>query len=186
MLGYSNIPASWMKNLHEVENMNFAYTDISLNETYEMSLKLALKVIERNGGTVENNQVTIPCEQPVPVAYELAFEGLYPVKSMSLNKSITEIAEIEFEGTGIVFKGRLRCPDEKYVAEVTMHIDGKIVETAEFPASYRTRRNDLFWKYDLIAGKHKAEFKWLNPVANAELTFGNVIIYNKAPLKINN
>lgn len=37
MLGYDNIPEKWMRNLREVEDMDFAYTDISLNRTYEMS-----------------------------------------------------------------------------------------------------------------------------------------------------
>ena len=37
MLGYSHIPEYWMPNLKEVEDMDFAYTTISLNKAYKMS-----------------------------------------------------------------------------------------------------------------------------------------------------
>ena len=41
ILGYSRIPDYWMKNLREVENMDFAYTTISLNKTYQMGFDQA-------------------------------------------------------------------------------------------------------------------------------------------------
>ena len=67
MIGYNKIPEYWMKNLREVEDMDFAYTSISLNKAYQMSFDQALLVVERNGGRVNNNNVTIFCQQPVPV-----------------------------------------------------------------------------------------------------------------------
>ena len=45
MLGYSHIPEYWMSNLKEVEDMDFAYTTISLNKAYKMSFDQALQVI---------------------------------------------------------------------------------------------------------------------------------------------
>ncbi len=64
----------WMRNLREVEDMDFAYTDISLNRTYEMSFCQALEVIRRNGGSVGETDVTVACQQPVPVRFEQSFE----------------------------------------------------------------------------------------------------------------
>jgi len=55
IIGYDRIPDYWMKNLKEVEDMNFAYTDISLNKTYRMSFNQALQVIERGGGKVDGS-----------------------------------------------------------------------------------------------------------------------------------
>lgn len=69
MLGYSKIPEKWMRNLREVEDMEFAYTDISLNRTYKMSFDQALEVIRRNGGSAGETDVTIACQQPVPVRF---------------------------------------------------------------------------------------------------------------------
>ena len=53
MLGYSKIPAYWMEGLDKAEDINFAYTDISLNKIYELSMKHALENIKANGGTVK-------------------------------------------------------------------------------------------------------------------------------------
>ena len=55
--------------------MDFAYTTISLNKTYQMGFDQALQVIERNGGSVSGDEVTIKCQQPVAVRYEKAFGG---------------------------------------------------------------------------------------------------------------
>lgn len=186
VLGYSQIPRQWMKNLKEVEDMNFAYTDISLNKTYKMSMAQALQNIERNGGKVEGEEVTIVCQQPQPVRYEKAFEGMYPVARKNINKRIENITEFTFEGTGVVFRGNVQSANPEYVAQAEIYIDGQRVETANLPASYTTRRNDLFWKYQLPLGKHVVTFKWLNPQPDSSVNFWDTIIYSNAPLKSTN
>jgi len=184
LLGYSKIPEYWMKNLREVEDMDFAYTTISLNKTYQMGFKQALQVIERNGGKVGENEVTIVYQPPVPVRYEKAFEGLFPVRKTGINKQIANVGEFSFEGTGVVFRGSVNSRDNDYVAKVEMYINGALVETANLPASYTTRRHELFWKYQLPKGKYVATFKWLNPVPDATVRFGEALIYSDAPVKI--
>lgn len=74
MLGYSAIPEKWMANLHEVENRNFAYTEISLEKTYELSFGQALQVIEEEGGSALDDKVVIRTSAPAPVRYEQSFE----------------------------------------------------------------------------------------------------------------
>ena len=86
MLGYSHIPEYWMPNLKEVEDMDFAYTTISLNKAYKMSFDQALQVIERNGGKVETESVTIKTQVPTAVRYEKSFEGLYPVEVVAYGR----------------------------------------------------------------------------------------------------
>lgn len=110
MLGYDNIPEKWMRNLREVEDMDFAYTDISLNHTYEMSFCQALEVIRRNGGSVGETDVTIACQQPAPVRFEESFEGHYPTERRSIHKSLPEAGGIEFDGIGAVLTGRPALP----------------------------------------------------------------------------
>ena len=184
LLGYSNIPEYWMKNLREVEDMDFAYTTISLNKTYNMSFIQALQVIERNGGKVGDKDVTIAYQSPVPVRYEKAFEGLYPVKKTGINKQIAQVGEFSFEGTGVVFRGSVNARDNEYVAKVEMYLNGELVETANLPASYTKRRHELFWKYQLPKRKHVVSFKWLNPDPNVTVRFGEALIYSDAPAKI--
>lgn len=184
IIGYSNIPEYWMKNLKEVEDLNFAYTDISLNRAYKMSFSQALQVVERNGGSISGDDVTIKCQQAVPVRYEKAFENMYPIEKMPVNKHIAALDPISFEGTGIVFKGAVHAKDDKYVAKVEMYIDGELTETANLPASYTTRRYDLFWKYQLPKGKHTATFKWLNPQNDVSIHFTETVVYSDAPKAI--
>jgi len=158
LIGYNKIPDYWMKNLKEVEDMDFAYTTISLNKTYRMGFNQALQLIERGGGKVEGEQVTIICQQPKPVRYEKGFEGHFPTTRLTIRRNINPTAEFDFEGIGFVVKGGVRCNDRTYVAEVEVYLDGQLMETAKLPADNLTRRHELTWKYQLPKGKHTVSF----------------------------
>lgn len=177
ILGYKQIPERWMRNLREVESMDLAFTNISLDKAYRMSYDQALQMIQRNGGSVDGGKITIRCQKPVAVRYEKAFEGLYPKEKVAINKPLNEVGELVFEGNGAVFKGYVQAKDEHYVAQVEMSIDGQRVETANLPASFAERRHELFWKYQLPEGKHTATFKWLNPAAGASIQMSELLIY---------
>lgn len=180
ILGYSNIPEKWMANLREVEDMDFAYTDISLNRTYKMSTEQALEMIRRNGGTVTQDEVTIVCQQPEPVRFEESFEGHRPVERRSIRKPVAELGTVEFEGIGAVLTGQVRCKDENYVAELTVSVDGGPAEHILMPALYRVRRHEIFWRYRLPEGRHTLTFEWVNPRPDAQLQAGDLIVYASA------
>ena len=181
VLGYNGIPKMWMKNLHEVEDLNFAYTDISLNKCYNLSFEQALKVIEQKGGKMQGEIISIPYQAPQAVRYEKAFDGFFPVELRELRKKIIEVESFEFEGTGVVFKGNVRSSDENYVAEVAVYMNGELIETIKLPSLTRIRRHELFWKYQLPKRQYKVTFKWLNPSNDATITFRDVLIYSDAP-----
>ncbi|MDR0697963.1 MAG: ADP-ribosylglycohydrolase family protein [Tannerella sp.] len=181
ILGYDNIPERWMKNLKEVEDINFAYTDISLNKAYQMSFKQALDMVELNGGKIEGDRVTIVCQQPLPVQYEQGFEGLYPVEKRQINKRLPNVSGVSFKGTGVVVRGRVQCADDRYTAMVEAYLNEQLVETIELPASHITRRFDLFWKYSLPDEQYELKFKWLNPRNDAHIQVGDVVIYSNVP-----
>jgi ADP-ribosylglycohydrolase. len=181
VLGYDNIPDYWKKPLIEVEDMDFAYTSISLNRAYQMSYDQAVKMIERNGGKVSGDQITISCQQPVAVRFEKAFDGLYPIEKISVDKQIGDIDEVLFEGTSIVFRGEVRADDKTYVAEAEMYINGELIESVKLPADYRTRRHELFWKYNLPKGTHRVTFKWLNPRKDVSVRFYDALVYSDEP-----
>jgi hypothetical protein len=142
-----------------------------------MGFQQALAMIERNGGKIEGDEVTIACQQPVAVKYEKNFEGLFPVGNRHLNKSLLDISELAFDGTGIVLRGEVQCVDKSYTAQVEVYIDDQLAETADLPADYVVRRVDLFWKYQLPNGQHKIRFKWLNPRNDAKIWADNAVIY---------
>lgn len=184
MKGYNWIEEEWIKNIKEIEDMPFPYTNSSLNKTYEMSFNHALQMIERNGGKITDNDVTIKCQVPVPVRLEQGFPNLYPYERMRVRKDLTKGGEVELDGTGIVFGGWVisnEKPHEwKYVAEVEMYMDGQLVETAKLPTG-RKRRVDLFWKYEIPKGKHVFTFKHLNPRPDVQIYFNDVIKYTDTP-----
>ena len=133
LLGYENIPEMWKESLYAVEELPFAYTDVSLNRLYKLSLGHAIKAIEAGGGVVNGDQITIKIQQPVAVNYEKAFEGHYPVEKKNINILLQQASQFSFDGNGFVLKGYVKCDDEDYVANVEMYIDGELVETANLP-----------------------------------------------------
>lgn len=181
LLGYKNIPEIWKESLYTVEDLPFAYTDVSLNKLYKLSLGHAMKVIEAGGGAVNGNQVTIKTQYPVPVNYEKAFEGHYPVEKKSINILLQQTSQFSFDGNGFVLKGYVKCDDEDYVANVEMYIDGELVESANLPvakaSSIDDRRVDLFYKYQLPDTEHTVVLKWKNPNKSAQIYLGEALVY---------
>lgn len=188
MLGYSKIPEYWRKGLKDAEDINFKYTDLSLNKVYELSYQHALKNIERNGGSVSGDKVNIKTQKPEPVKFEKSFEGLYPINKIAANWT-PEKREIDFSfaGTGFVLKGEVVDWSDKsstYVYDAELHIDNKFVETVKLPASLNGRRYDLCWKYNLAKGNHHVLIKLLNFPEGKYVHIGDVIVYSDAPAKI--
>ena len=64
ILGYSHIPEQWMPNLREIEKRPFAYTTMSLQDTYDVCYRLALQQIMRYGGSVTDDGVCIRRQKP--------------------------------------------------------------------------------------------------------------------------
>ena len=182
ILGYDKIPEYWMEKLKEVEDLDFAYTNITLKRTYQMGFNQAIQLIERGGGKIEGDNVTIVYQQPKPVRYEKAFEGHYPKEIIGLRRIAGQLPELEFEGIGFVVKGGVRCDDRDYVAELEVYLDDQLMETAKLPANNHSRRHDLTWKYQLPNGKHKVTFKWLNSKPGASINASDALIYSDKPI----
>ncbi len=184
ILGYNKIPAYWKMGLKEAENINFKYTTMSLEDVYRVGLKHALQVIEKNGGQINGDKITIKTQQPVPVKFEKSFPGLYPVARSSVKWSDNkDEISFDFEGTGFALKGETArwgsSSDSVYNTE--LYIDEKLVESPKLPVNFTTRRHELCWKYDLPKGKHTVRLKIINPSKDG-VRVGQVIIYNDKPV----
>lgn len=184
MLGYSNIPEKYMANLREVEDRDFAYTTISLNDAYRMSMNHALETIGRNGGEVSGDEVVIRIQEPEPVRFEESFAGHWPKKPVEIRKEIREVETIEFDGKGIVVQysfdrsrhdeGR---PGDVYTAQVEVMLDGELSETVILPADLNSRKQELYYKYNLPEGEHTLSFRWLNPMPGRNIWINSCIVY---------
>ena len=126
-MGYEQIPDYWKQGLDRVEDRDFKYTTISLNDTYEMGFGHALQMIERNGGSVDGEEVIIHVTAPEPVKYEVAFEGHYPVENQTIRWGENQLTQggnteyaIEFENVADVQirNNRITSPDDKSLKEL--------------------------------------------------------------------
>jgi hypothetical protein len=206
MLGYSNIPGFWLKPLQEIESLNFETTDMSLNKAYDLSYKHALETVKSAGGTVNNDNIIIPYSNPVPVAFEQNFENTFPVFRDRFDQSFTNELSYDFVGNGFIFYGNmvknskidknyidrvskrvgsevfgLAEPDDNYVAELEMYIDGKLDEIIKLPMKNTSRRLEPAWKYQLAEGNHNVILKWLNPNPAYEIRINDIMIYSEKP-----
>lgn len=181
ILGYKKIPAYWKMGLREAEGIDFKYTTMALNSVYETSFHHALKNIERNGGKINGENVSIKLQQPSPVKFEKSFEGHFPVlkkpAKWSANK---DEVDFDFEGIGFVLLGDASQwgSESDYVFNTELYIDGQLVESPQLPVSYTTRRYELCWKYKLPKAKHSVKLKILNPSKEHEIRLGDVIVYS--------
>ncbi|MEL7588662.1 MAG: ADP-ribosylglycohydrolase family protein [Prolixibacteraceae bacterium] len=183
MIGYSKIPDHWKQGLNKVEKLNFRYTEMSLNKVYETGFRHASEMIKRNGGREEGESFAIRCQLPQPVAYEAAFEGLFPKERRRLNNLLSPAnSEISFEmqGCGFVISGSARkeqqLPDITLEADV--YADGQFLETVRLPTQTGIRRHDVAWKYDLPEGNHVILLKVRHVPEGYHIYVGDGVLYS--------
>jgi hypothetical protein len=184
MIGYKKIPSYWKLGLKEIEDMDFKYTSVSLNDAYEMSYRHALELILANGGSVEDDQVVIKVQSPAVVKWEQGFEGMYPVEKIK-EKIVVEknVVNFEFTGTGFVLRGRVGkkgdLPD--FALDADLFIDGEKVETALLSSAFFDRRHELFWKYQLENKKHSVKLIIKNARPGYDLLGLECVVYGNKP-----
>jgi len=184
IIGYNNIPEYWKKELKEVEDIDFIYTETSLKELYDISYKHAIANIKRNGGKVKKNKVMISLQDPRPVKLEVGFKDHFPVEKRFLWRKgkglvLQDTLTVGFYGNGFVINGKAYNDNEDYVFKVEVYIDGKLQEVTELPCNFHDRKNTLFWKYQLPVGKHKVFLKLLNPSDSGKVSLSDIVVYSK-------
>ena len=182
MIGYSNIPEEYMVALRKVEDIPFAYTDISLNKTYEMSYNQALKVIKRNGGKVGKKEVSIKLQDIETVRFEQSFPGYVYDGAQLVDKHCTKdsVVEFDFEGDAMVLTGRMRNRKNsgEYSCKVFVDFDGEVSEVIIGEDHYQTQ-DHIFHKYEIAPDKHHVKVWVENPRKDKLVWINKALIYNK-------
>lgn len=205
MLGYDRIPAFWLEPLQEIEKDDFENTTVSLNKAYVLSMKHALRMIENAGATTSGNDIQIPLEKPIPVAFEQNFENTFPVERNKIDESFTDEINFKFTGNGYLLYGNmvkrskvdvayidrvskrtygseafgLAESNDPYVAIMEIYIDGVLDETVKLPMMNSARRLEPSWKYQMEEGKHTLKLKWLNHDPDYEYRINDLIVYSE-------
>lgn len=186
MSGYDAIPDYWKPALEEVEDIDFPYMDITLNDVYALTYKHSLQLIEQNGGTIDGDKIKIKIQKPETVRFEESFTGLYPSEERYLREHYTdENINIDFTGNGIVVLGNVNSicsvPTSDYVALLDVYIDGEKVEQVKMPYDYIVRKYDIFHKYLLENKDHHVEIKWVNKNPDFSIYMKSIVIYADTP-----
>jgi len=201
VMGYSNIPEEWKRGIYAIEDIDFMYTNMSLNDVYDIGFKHALKVLENNNAMIHGDTIVIPQQKIQPVDLEIGFEDHYPVKTIEKPLGKTEVYvfnnehteySFDFEGKGFVVNGfalnkgwtwftREQFKDN-YNLKVDVFIDGKLKETSLMPTKYEIRKEGITWAFNLPKGKHEVKLVLKNPSEKYELKLQRIIIYSDKPV----
>jgi hypothetical protein len=192
LLGYKNIPAYWKMGIEEVENLDFKYTTMSLNDVYEIGFRQALRMVEKGGGKIEGEKVIINVQTPQAVQLEQSFSGHYPIEKRKQNgKKVTDEFSFEFEGIGFVIVGEAKhknlndnnTPKEPFTMKAEVYINEQLTETVNLSTDFNKRRFDPFWKYQLPKQKYKVQIKFVDMPENGEFVLNDMIIYSDKPYR---
>jgi hypothetical protein len=197
ILGYEAIPEYWSKGLAQVEDMDFQFTNTSLNEVYDISYRQALEMITKNGGEVGETEVKIK-KQPVVVApLEQNWVGYKLSEPVAIGKKISskdnQEFEVAFSGIGVVLKGGVGNSDAEdnyalisdeetlngYKLNVEFYLDGELSKTMDLPLYFIERAHELYFKYELPDGDHTLKLKILNPHEKVFLRLDKLIVYSR-------
>jgi len=190
ILGYDHIPEYWKAPVYPVEDMDFRYTTMSLNDVYSIGTKHAIETLKRNGAKITDDDIEIPFEKIEPVKLEVGFEGHFPKDKILIRKNLDENNSelvFDFEGIGFALNGAAvkdnRDNKEDYTFKMEMYIDGKMAEKFDMPTDFRTRKFEVAWKYQLPEGKHQVKIKVLNPEKGYQVRIDDLIIYDSREVK---
>lgn len=179
-IGYNRIPDKWLAPLKKAEDIDFAYTSYSLNDTYQMSFSQALQVIQENGGKVTAEDVTIKCQKPKAVRFEESFPNLKPKERQDIHIQLNDQPHtFVADCASIVINGVVNSENKDYVAELEITVDNQKKERVSMPSRYLLRRLDVYWNYDLKPGNHTFTVHWLNPQEGATVKLQDAVLYER-------
>lgn len=191
VLGYDKIPAYWKQGLKEAEDIDFKYTTISLSKVYTIGMKHALANIQRNGGSVQGDNITLNVQTVKPVRLEQSWPGLYLVSKVPFEHRNIREESFDFEGTGIMIYGDAHRKESEgkgvsaqtgdRICEAAILIDGKQVEVVRLPTDYIKRKDGLFWNYQLPRGKHHLTIRAIDPQEGSEINSIEYFVYSDQP-----
>ena len=188
LMGYDKIPAKWLNSYKEIENITLNYTNVSLNDCYEICYNTSVHNIIEYGGKVEGDYITIKYQKPETLPLEVAYPDIFPNNEITVDKPVQDVGKIRFNGTGIAVLGGPSGKDfenNNYVAEIQVSIDGKPFAVRRLPFNYHSRALEIFFDLELSKGDHVLELKWINPVNGIDIPVSRCLVFSDELVKKN-
>jgi len=176
MLGYHGIPETWKSGIATIADQKFDFTQYSFNSITDSTVARALKVIERAGGKVTANGVTIPYQAPKAAKLEQWNPGVpdkivkfddaawqwngawvdqangrevRTVIGKAASRAGAEVS-LTFNGVAVALVGEL----SQNGGRADVYLDGKKAGQLDAFIGERTHDNALWHAYGLKAGAH--------------------------------
>jgi len=172
LLGYKGIPGKWTAPLAAIAEEKFSYTNYSFNSIVQSTVERAKLVVKKEGGSVDQEGITVPVEKPVTLKLEQFAPGKV-VERIALDdarwkwqgdwqktgerraemrsKTAGAEASVRFEGTGAMLVGSLDA--DRGTAD--LYLDGKLRGKIDGYNDDGARGGEGLWgKFDLKPGNH--------------------------------
>ncbi len=173
MLGWNKIPDIWKSGIPPLADRKFAYTNHTFNTIVDSTVKRAVAVVQKAGGRVDGEKITIPFQAPKAAKLELWDDYGSPAENIAVadprwkftgnwatnDKAAPRItdeknatAEISFEGTGFIAVG----PYLSNGGFAEAWLDGKKISTVDVCSDEKANKGaeSVFHQFRLKPGKH--------------------------------
>lgn len=179
VLGFDGIPDEYKRGIASIADEKFSYTGYTFNTIVASSLRRAVALVERNGGRVEGDRITIRTQKPRPAAVQLWDDYGSPVERVAVNdprwafrgewkpgagvtgdatpgarwSSVAGAeASIAFQGTGAILGGTYLPSGGK----ADVYLDGTLHRTVDAYSDEDTDRQDeaVWHAFGLAPGRH--------------------------------
>lgn len=182
ILGYDQIPDYWKDPLKPVEDMDFKYTTMSLNDVYDIGTRHALELLKRNGAEISDTTVKIPFQEIKPVRVEQGFPGHFPKVRKAIRRELSADnpeTTIQFSGKGYVLTGGVRkqTTGDDTVLQVEISLDNGSPEQVNLPSAFARRRHEVAWKYNLEEQEHTLKIRLLTPREGFSVSLNDLLVY---------
>ena len=191
MRGYKAIPKEWSSGIPPLADQKFNFTDYTFKTIVDSTEKRALALIEKNGGRVNGDKITVKMQKPTAAKLELWDNYGSPVERVPSSDarwswkgewakppaggrggardakvSSTKGAEatITFNGTGAIVTG----PYSPNGGTAQVYLDGKLDRTVDvYPDEDSTKGGEAVWHaFGLKNGAHTIRLVVLGEPAN--------------------
>jgi len=173
VVGYSGIPDEFKSGIDAIADEKFSYTDYTFNTIVSSTMARAVALVERHGGHVDGDNITVRIQKPQPAEVELWDDFGTPVERVSIEdprwtfsgewegglrrgrRTSTKGAEasIAFEGTGAIIGGTYMPSG----GTADVYLDGELNRTVDvYSGEPASKGSESVWHvFGLEDGEHQ-------------------------------